>query len=68
MGWFDIASYIPSRYVQDAQQMAPSGPEVAGTAPENPGYTATGARRRFGKKTKKGGRRKQTRGSKKTSR
>jgi hypothetical protein len=61
MGWFDIASYIPSRYAQDAQQMAPSGPEVAGTAPETPGYTATGARRRF-RKTKKGG--KKTRRSK----
>jgi hypothetical protein len=65
MGWFDLSSWIPNRYAQDAQQMAPSAPATLGTAPETPGYTATGARRRF-PKSKKGG--KKMRSSKKTSR
>ena len=71
MGWFDLSSWIPSRYAQDAQQMAPGvattpgATQALGTAPETPGYTATGARRRF-RSSKKGGKR--TRRSKKTSR
>ena len=65
MEWLNPMNWIPQRYAQDAQQLAPSGPAIAGTAPETPGYTATGARRRF-PKSKKGS--KKTRRSKKTSR